>query len=82
MTSIWDPSESFACGPFVGKNHAIVIQEEPQDLDSVSAVLDFIQNENTRANSLLFVGGKTKFTDLDKVILAKAIVSKAKLSPK
>ena len=78
VTAIWDPCDSFACGPFVGRNHAIVVQEEPQDLDSVSAALDFIQNEDSHIDNLLFVGGKTKFTDVDKSILAKALAQKIK----
>lgn len=76
VTAIWDPCDSFACGPFVGINHAIVIQEEPQDLDSVSAAIDFIKKEDTYVNNLLFVGGETKFTDTDKVILANTLAEK------
>lgn len=77
VSSMWDPSDSFACGPFVGKNHAIVVQEEPQDLDSVAAVLNFIKDNDSVIDKLLFIGGKTKFSDLDKSILGKAVAAKA-----
>lgn len=76
VTAIWDPCDSFACGPFVGSNHAIVIQEEPQDLDSVSAALDYIKSSDSNIENLLFVGGRTKFTDVDKSILAQALAQK------
>lgn len=78
VSSMWDPSDSYASGPFIGKNHAIVVQVESQDLDSVSAALDFINDKDSLIDSLLFIGGKTKFSDLDKSVLGRAFASKMK----
>ena len=74
VTSVWNPSDTFAAGAYAAKTHSAFLLEDPQNLDSVSHALTYIEKKCGQVKHLTFLGDNTRFTDLDKEILGKAVV--------
>lgn len=72
VTSFWHPSDAYAVGMYAAANKALVLLEDPDNLDSVAHSLEFIEKENGRIEKFIFMGDKIRFSDLDKQLLAKA----------
>lgn len=69
VTSIWYPQDAIAIAAYAAKNRALVVLEDPQNLDSVAHGINYLKNQKGK---LGFVGDKSRFNDLDKGLLAKA----------
>ena len=69
VTSIWYPQDAVAVAAYAAKNRALVVLEDPQNLDSVAHGINYLK---TQKGKLEFVGDKSRFNDLDKSLLAKA----------
>ena len=73
VASIWNPFDAFAAGSFAGKTSSAFLLDDPQDLDSVAHAIKFILGKNGAVKRLTFLGDETRFTKLDKELLAKAV---------
>lgn len=69
VVSIWHPEDALVVGPFAAKNGSLVMLEDPQDLDSVAHGITYVGGNKKQ---LRFVGGRSRFNDLDKELLVKA----------
>ncbi len=72
VTSYWHPSDAYALGMYAARHQALILLEDPDNLDSVAHSLDFIEREKGRISRFIFVGDKIRFSDLDKSLLARA----------
>ena len=68
VVSIWHPEDALAIASFAVKNGALVLLEDPQNLDSVAHAIKYIGRNKKQ---LRFVGDKSRFNDLDKELLVK-----------
>ena len=73
VTSFWNPSDAYCVGMFAAKNKALLLLEDPDNLDSVAHSINFIERQRGRIRKLTFIGDKIRFNDLDKSLLAKAV---------
>ena len=73
VTSFWNPSDAYCVGMFAAKNKALLLLEDPDNLDSVAHSINFIERQHGRIRKLTFIGDKIRFNDLDKSLLAKAV---------
>ena len=71
VTSFWHPSDAYAAGMYAAHNNALILLEDPDNLDSVAHSINFIEQQNGRICKFTFVGDKIRFSDLDKALLAK-----------
>lgn len=76
VASVWDPSDALCGGIFAGKTNCVFLLEDPQDLDSVSHALDYIEARQGKIEHLTFLGSDILYGDLDKEILGKAMAAK------
>lgn len=69
VVSIWHPEDALSIASFASKNKSLVLLEDPQNLDSVAHAIKYIGKNKKQ---LRFVGGRSRFNDLDKELLVKA----------
>ncbi len=74
VSSAWAPFDALAAGVYAGKTRSAFLLEDPQDLDSVSHALSYIEKQGGAVRHLTFLGDSTRFSPLDQLILAKAVV--------
>lgn len=74
VASVWSPFDALAAGAYAGKTHSAFLLEDPQDLDSVSHALSYIEKQKGAVRHLTFLGDSTRFSPLDRLMLAKAVV--------
>lgn len=68
----WQPAYSYTIGPYAARTGALVVLDDPQDLDSVAHAIDLFESRRGRIDLITFVGSRTQFSPLDKTMLAKA----------
>lgn len=73
VASVWNPFDAFTAGSFASKMHAAFLLEDPQDIDSVSHALCYIEKKKGAITRLTFLGDETKYDELDKELLSKAV---------
>lgn len=73
VASVWDPFDALACGAWAAGSGSLVLLEDPQDLDSVSHAICYIQRCGSSVAGLTFLGDLDHYGKLDKKLLAKAI---------
>ncbi len=72
-SSVWNPFDAFAVGQYAAAHNSLIILEDPQNLDSVAAALDYIESKKGAVKRITFLGDHTRFTATDKDLLGKAI---------
>lgn len=70
VVSIWYPQDAVAVAAYASKNRGLIVLEDPQNLDSVAHGINYLKKQSGK---LEFIGGKSRFNDLDKSLLAKAL---------
>lgn len=75
VVSFWHPSDAYVAGVFAAKIEALILLEDPDNLDSVAHSIDYIERQEGCVEHLIFVGDRMRFADLDKMLLAKAVSS-------
>lgn len=70
VVSIWYPQDAVAVAAYASKNRGLIVLEDPQNLDSVAHGIDYLKKQSGK---LAFIGDKSRFNDLDKSLLAKAL---------
>lgn len=73
LLNVWDPADALAIGPLTQTRHGFTLLVDMQDLDSVVLALDTIEKRRSAIGKLVFFGGATQFSDLDKTLLAKKL---------
>ena len=68
--SIWYPQDAVAVAAYASKNRGLIVLEDPQNLDSVAHGINYLKKQRGK---LEFIGDKSRFNDLDKSLLAKAL---------
>lgn len=71
VVSIWHPEDVLAVGSYASKNNMLVLLEDPESLDSVACAITCVRER--KGHSICFVGGRSRFSDLDKGLLAKSM---------
>ena len=79
ISSFWRPEKAFTLGVYGGLNNAIILLDDPGNLDSVAHVLAHIKANADSIDRFLFVGDNEHFNNGDKMLLEKALL-KAKQS--
>ena len=74
VASVWDPFDALLVGPYAAHNSLVCILEDPQDLDSVNSTFTLFEVLNGKISKLVFLGNAMIYTNLDKQLLAKAVV--------
>ena len=74
VASVWDPFDALLVGPYAAHNSLVCILEDPQDLDSVNSTFTLFEVLNGKISKLAFLGNAMIYTNLDKQLLAKAVV--------
>lgn len=72
VSSTWHPFDSFAIGRLAAERDAIILLEDTSDLDSTAHAIKYVQELNRPVASLTFIGDNIRFSNLDKLLLAKA----------
>lgn len=70
VVSIWYPQDAVAIAAYASKNRGLIVLEDPQNLDSVAHGISYLKKQSGK---LEFIGDKSRFNDLDKSLLAKAL---------
>lgn len=70
VVSIWYPQDAVAVAAYASKNKGLIVLEDPQNLDSVAHGINYLKKQSGK---LEFIGDKSRFNDLDKSLLAKAL---------
>ena len=70
VVSIWYPQDAVAVAAYASKNRGLIVLEDPQNLDSVAHGINYLKKQRGK---LEFIGDKSRFNDLDKSLLAKAL---------
>lgn len=65
--------DSYVLGPFAGKRNALVLIDDPTDLDSVAAAVTYLENRRDSVKKLTFLGSELCYCNLDKMLLEKSI---------
>ncbi|WP_165054754.1 MULTISPECIES: ATP-binding cassette domain-containing protein [unclassified Adlercreutzia] len=73
VCTTWDPADAFSIGAYAGKKNSLTILEDPQNLDSVAQAIEYIGLKQNDIRQLTFLGDHTRFSDLDKSLLGKAL---------
>ena len=73
VSSIWNPADAFAAGPYAAKTNALILLEDPQDLDSVAHAINYIEAQRGKIKRITFIGNHTRFSYMDKLLLAKTV---------
>lgn len=73
VVSVWNPFDALASGAYVAERGGIVVLEDPQDLDSVSHAICYLEKRGDVLDSLTFLGNEDIFSNLDKELLAKTL---------
>lgn len=73
ISSVWSPDDALALGQLAAKSNSIVIMEDPQELDGVVSVFNYISNHRSEIERLTFVGNDDQYDEQDKKLLAKAL---------
>ena len=68
VSSIWNPADAFAAGPYAAKTNALILLADPQDLDSVAHAISYIEAQRGKIKRITFIGNHT-----DKLLLAKTV---------
>lgn len=70
VVSIWYPQDAVAVAAYASKNRGLIVLEDSQNLDSVAHGINYLKKQSGK---LEFIGDKSRFNDLDKSLLAKAL---------
>lgn len=73
VSSIWNPADAFATGPYAAKTNALILLEDPQDLDSVAHAISYIEAQRGKIKRITFIGNHARFSHMDKLLLAKTV---------
>ncbi|MBC2890766.1 ATP-binding cassette domain-containing protein [Gordonibacter massiliensis (ex Traore et al. 2017)] len=73
VASVWNPFDAFTAGMFASKTRGVFLLEDPQDIDSVSHALCYIEKKGGAIKRLTFLGDKNIYSDLDKELIGKAV---------
>lgn len=76
VASIWNPYDVLAAGPFANTTNSLILLEDPQNLDSVSHAIEYVKKNQSKIDTLRFLGDHTRFTELDRSLLGKALAYK------
>lgn len=68
------PANAFTVGSFAAQAGRVVLMEDPQNLDSVIEVYDFLRENRDVIKRLTFIGDSKTFNKVDRTLLAKALV--------
>ena len=73
VASVWDPFDALTLGVYAGRKGILCLLEDPQDLDSVSNAIEFLQAHKGSIHHLSFIGNDLLYSEQDKKLLAKTI---------
>ena len=71
VVSFCELEDSLTLGAYSSKANARIVFEDPQNLDSVARLIEYLAGQGVR--KLVFVGGRGRFNELDKQLLAKGL---------
>ena len=74
ITSSLFPSNAFSVGAYASHRGMIVLMEDPQYLDSVIEVSDFLHGRREEIDRLVFLGDSSIYNKTDRTLLAKSLV--------
>ncbi len=74
VASVWDPFDALLVGPYAAQNGYPCFLEDPQDLDSVYRLFMLLDDLKGTVSKLEVLGNGSLYTQLDKQILAKAVM--------
>lgn len=75
VASAYYPASAFTIGAYASHEGSVVLMEDPQNLDSVIEVFDYLKANREEIERLTFVGDSKTFNKVDRTLLAKALVS-------
>ena len=65
--------DSYVAGPFAGNRDALILVDDPSDLDSVASALNYLEKMASRTEQLVFLGSELCYCALDKALLEESI---------
>ncbi|MDR2716287.1 MAG: ATP-binding cassette domain-containing protein [Coriobacteriaceae bacterium] len=66
--------DALACGAWAAHRNGALLLQDPTDLDSVAACLDFVSRHKKDIGRLVFFGGDQNLGNLDRKLLYKALM--------
>lgn len=63
-------------GPLAGRMNALILPENPGDLDSIAHAIDTARSRLGEVDRIVYLGNEMRFSKLNKELLAKAVLSK------
>ncbi len=70
----YQPIDAFVAGPYAAAINALIVMEDPGILDSTSATLKYIEDRAGGIDDLVFLGGKSRFSNDDRKVLTKKML--------
>ncbi len=78
LTTAWEPVDAYLIGPYAWANDALVVVDNPENMDNAVQVMDFIASRKSPTENLIFLGGLARFNRNDRMVLAKAALLDAR----
>ncbi len=63
-------------GPLAGRMNALILPENPGDLDSIAHAIDTARSRLGEVDRIVYLGNEMRFSKLNKELLAKAVLGK------
>lgn len=67
--------DSYVTGPFAGRRGALVLIDDPSNLDSVVEAIKYLDKNATSVKHLVFLGSELCYCVLDKALLEKSLAN-------
>ncbi len=75
VSTVWEPVDAYFIGQYAAEQDALLIMSNPNDLNETVAVFDFMDELGDSIDNLMFIGGTSRFSEDDRAILVKAMLT-------
>lgn len=67
--------DNHIAGPLAGRLDALILLEDPQNLDSIAHAIDAVKLQSVDIRHIVYLGNEMRFSQLNKELLAKAVIN-------
>ncbi len=73
LTTLAGPTDSYSAAALAAQDHAVIMMADHNDLDSMAAVVSFIEEERGAVDSVAVIGNDACFNGTDRKLVRKAL---------
>ncbi len=82
VSTVWEPVDAYFIGQYAAAQDVLLLMANPNDLNETVGVFDFLDELGGSIDDLTFIGGTSRFSEDDRAILVKAMLSSWKKAGK